>query len=171
MKYAFKLQMEAQVTGDLKLCFGDNAPIERPVYLDYQTKQICTYDEDEEDNDDISIEINATEAVDQAEIIFSILYRDAQFIYVGNQAWIQAKLKALAEEDNNNNGKGVSETMAVLYNIDSNVEKSKVKKVVGEPKESDTVRFYLNQSFLRTQEKGDRQLWHAGPSVVSISDD
>ena len=35
MKYAFKLQMEAQVTGDLKLCFGDNAPIERPVYLDY----------------------------------------------------------------------------------------------------------------------------------------
>ena len=121
MKYAFKLQMKAQITGDLKLCFGDNAPIERPVYLDYQTKQICTIDEDEEeeDSDDISIEINATEAVDQAEIIFSILYRDAQFFYVGNQAWIQAKLKALAEEDNNNNGKGVSETMAVLYNIDS----------------------------------------------------
>ena len=149
------------VRGDLALRFGDGDLIDRAVIVDYERKKILLATDD----DDELLEITATEAVDQAEIVFAILHHDAQFLKIEGRAYIQAKLTAMAEEDHNTNGQGVSETRACLYWVDSAPKKD--KKIVGEPKDSETVRFYLNQSFLRTQGKGDRQLWHAGLSAVA----
>ena len=88
----------------------------------------------------------------------------------------------------NSNGKGVTNTSLILYNIsevkesenkekkgqfDSNKtikSKKKEKKKEGavkEPKDRKMVEFYLNQSFLRTQEKKDIQLWRVNPSCIS----
>lgn len=72
------------------------------------------------------------------------------------------------------NGEGVTETSAVLYSIDASVAKkdkeSTRKKAAGEPKERFNVRFYLDQSFLKTQEKDDIQMWHAEPSFINCVD-
>ena len=82
---------------------------------------------------------------------------------------VQAKLTSIVEEDINSNGKGVTETSLILYNVsevkekkqnkdgdgDLNKPKSKKKKkkssgVVKEPKDRMIIDFYLNQTFLRT---------------------
>ena len=78
-------------------------------------------------------------------------------------------MKSIEEEDMNSNGKGVTNTSLILYNIsevkekkgqfDANkITKSKKKEkkkegAVKEPKDRKMVEFYLNQSFLWTQEK------------------
>ena len=98
--------------------------------------------------------------------------KDVTYLQVDGKAHIQAKFTARADEDTNGNGMGVAETDVILYNIDSTAKKSdkandqKVKKAVGEPKERTTCNFYINQSYLRTQEKNDHQMWHVGPSFV-----
>ena len=70
------------------------------------------------------------------------------------KSYIQAKVTALAADDVNGNGLGVSETNAILYNIDSEDLKKKAddtkKKLAGEPKDRDVIRFYINQSFMMT---------------------
>lgn len=37
---------------------------------------------------------------------------------------------------------------------------------MGEPKNRTTVNFYVNQSYLRTQEKNDTQMWYIGLSTI-----
>ena len=68
LNYGFKLSLQAQVRGALTLRFGDGDPIHKQIVVDYQTKKITSAPET-----DYEVDITATEAVDQAEIIFAIL--------------------------------------------------------------------------------------------------
>ena len=136
----------------------------QPIVVDYHQKKIRSPDGGPDE-----VEISAIEAVDQAELIYAILQPDVVYLLVDGKAFVQAKLTA-AEEDGDASGKGVTETSAVLYSVDgkrTDDNKLGKKKLAGEPKERVNIGFYVNQTFLRAQEKADTQLCHVGPSFVS----
>ena len=126
-------------------------------------------------------EFYAIEAVDTAKLKYFILQPDVALIEHDGSAKVQAKLKSLEDEDINSNGKGVTQTSLILYNVSESKQKdanktnkskpgkNKEKKsgIVREPKDRKMVEFYLNQSFLRTQEKIDSQLWKVNPSCIN----
>ena len=59
----------------------------------------------------------AIEAVDQAELCFFILQRDATYVKHGSTAYIQAKMLSMDDDDDDSNGKGIAKTVVTLYNI------------------------------------------------------
>ena len=76
-----------------------------------------------------------------------------------NHAYVQAKLNAISDEDQNTEGKGVAESQVILYRVSEPLKDNSKKdrkgkvKVVQTPSTRLHVKFYLNESFLRTQEK------------------
>jgi len=68
-------------------------------------------------------------------------------------------LVAFDEEDESSNGLGIASSQVILYSVSENLSYQRDKKnagkkfIVKEPKEKKYVKFYLNQSYLRTQEK------------------
>ena len=58
-----------------------------------------------------------------------------------------------------------------LYNVSEPIKTKKNQsiqtKVVQEPRDQDFVKFYMNQSYLRTQEKKETQLWRLNPSIIN----
>ena len=79
---------------------------------------------------------------------------DASFLTFNEDAYVQAKLTAIEEDDDHSNGKGVAETSLVLYKVSEKKESATTskKKKIGEPKTRHYIKFFLNQSFLKTQE-------------------
>ena len=74
------------------------------------------------------------------------------------KTYIQAKLVAAASTDVDSKGEGVSEASVVIYNIDEAIidkkEKNLSRKKAAEaPRDRYNLRFYLDQSFLRTQKE------------------
>ena len=112
--------------------------------MDYLTKKITSPEGCEPE-----IDMTAVEAIDQAEITYAIMSKDVTYLDINGKAHIQAKITAREDEDTNGNGKGVAETDAILYNIDSIAEKKDkavdqiLKKAVGEPKNRKTIHFYI----------------------------
>ena len=120
-------------------------------------------------------EFYAIEAVDQAELCFFVLQRDVTYVKCGQDAYIQAKLQSIDDEDLNSNGKGIAQSSVTLYKVSEPLKskqsgdpaKSKKKSLIREPKTRDYANFNLNQSFLRTQENKDVQLWNVNPSMIT----
>ena len=86
---------------------------------------------------------------------------------------MQSTLTSVADDDPTSNGKGVAETSMIIYNVDSVCLDSKEAKrqLVEVPKENLQVRFYLNQSFLKTQERHEDHMIHVFSSHISMLDD
>ena len=84
----------------------------------------------------------------EAVLVFQIIEKDVSYLEIKGESFIQAKCQALGEEDESGNGKGVTETSAILYNISSALNMK--QKMAIAPKERINFRFYLNESFLRT---------------------
>ena len=76
-------------------------------------------------------EFYAIEAVDTAELKYFILQPDVTLIEHEGVWKVQAKLKSIEEEDMNSNGKGVTNTSLILYNI-SEVKESENKEKKGQ---------------------------------------
>ena len=57
--------------------------------------------------------------------------------------------------------------MSDVQKIDKKKEVSGKKKKIGEPKSRHYINFLLNQSFLKTQEFKELQLWNVNPSCIS----
>ena len=120
--------------------------------------------------------IEALDAVDSADLVFFIKQPDVKFLNNGKEAFVQGKLTAVDDTDDDSNGVGVVRSQVVLYNVNEPLvskhakKKNKVKeKLKQEPRDRDYIKFYLNQSFLRTQEQKESQLWYVNPSVITSS--
>ena len=98
---------------------------------------------------------------------------DVSFFKNNDDAYVQAKLNAIEEDDDNSNGRGVAYTSLVLYKVsdvqkvDKKKEAANTKKKIGEPKSRHYINFLINQSFLRTQEYKEQQLWYVNPSCIN----
>lgn len=168
----------------MKLKIGKGEEIKHRVEIDFNKMTISSAEGTEKEIE----EFYAIEAVDTAQLKYFILQPDVALIEHNNVTKVQAKLRSIIEEDINSNGKGVTETSLILYNVsevkekkqnqdgagDANKAKSKKKKkkssalkIVKEPKDRMIIDFYLNQTFLRTQEKKDAQLWRVNPSHIT----
>lgn len=164
-KFRFEFFLADPLFGTLTYLEGsETPPVERRVVADFINKKIVIAPGLEPD-----FELVATEAFDYAELTYSIIGQDATFLKIDGEATIQAKLQALEDEDSLGKGPGVTETSAILYNIDGVLQSKEKGKTAGEPKERQTLRFYLNQSFLATQKKSEAQLWQIGSSIISGS--
>ena len=166
-KFALELDLAECVPGSMTIIVGNNSdPEYKDIVVDLKTKQIKNAPGQEPD-----LLLNSEEANDQAELIFQIMRHDVQFLRLKNQSFVQAKLTAAADEEDTSNGIGVAETSMVLYNVDADREKAKdgTTKPANEPKDAKVVRFYLNQSYIKTQERSDTQMMHVFQSYVSLS--
>ena len=81
------------------------------VKVDFNKKKIISADGNKD-----RLKIEATEAVDTAELVFFILQPDTQFLRAQNDCYVLAKLVAI-EEDEDSNGKGVVQSSVVLYKV------------------------------------------------------
>lgn len=102
----------------MSLTFEDqpNEHIEK-VEIDFEKRTIESREDENRDT-----EMYAVEAVDQAELCFFILQGDVSFIKpegARTEAYVQAKLFAIDDDDINSNGLGVVETTVVLYDVSS----------------------------------------------------
>lgn len=90
-------------------------------------------------------------------------------------AYVQAKLTSVADDGEDGKDKGVAQTSVTLYQVSESIKQSggaqkkndTRKLLVKEPRSREYATFYLNSSFLRTQEKKDVQLWNVNQSVIT----
>lgn len=78
--------------------------------------------------------MEAQDAVDSANLIYFIKQPDVKFVRNEhtNEAFVQAKLLAYDNADDDSNGTGVCDTQVILYNVNQVVEE---KKNVGKGKD------------------------------------
>lgn len=73
-----------KMEGTMCLQMGENSPVEIEIRVDFKTSQIrCT-----EEGQESSLMLKSIEAVDQAELIYSIIRKDVLFMSSGNTAYI-----------------------------------------------------------------------------------
>lgn len=78
------------------------------------------------------------------------------------------------EPDDDGNGQGVVQSSVVLYRVseklndkkNKDANRKKKKKVVQEPRDRNYIWFFLNQSYLRTQEMKETQLMNLNPAAI-----
>ena len=106
--------------------------------------------------------MEAIEAVDTASLAFFIFQPDVSYMKFGQGSFVQAKLFATDDEDENSNGKGIVLASVVLYRVSEPVQKNKKSasgekkiKYKKEPEEQREIKFYTNQALLRSQEEGN----------------
>ena len=98
--------------------------------MDFRSKEILQAPGHEK-----NVNFYARDAVDQAKLCFFILQPDATFVRDGDDAYVQAKLNSIGEEDANSNGQGVAESVVVLYKVsEGKEEETKKKKDTGNKK-------------------------------------
>lgn len=72
-KYFFDFQLGEKVEGDMTITFGKNPPITEKIFMDYRKKRITSFE-------DKNLQIDAVEAVEQAELKYFILQPDVQYV-------------------------------------------------------------------------------------------
>jgi hypothetical protein len=108
------------VPGTLRLKFDGEPEVTEEIQVDFKRKEII-----QARGHEPNVEFYAIEAVDQAELIYFILKSDVSFLTVGLDAYVQAKLDAIGDEDANSNGLGICESSLILYKVSSPKENKK----------------------------------------------
>ena len=109
----FELKLAENISGDLSLKKqGEEDPKIYKVEVDFEKKRIIAAS-----GDKTELKIKAIESIDKANIQFFILQPDAQFLRSKDKAYVQAKLTATENEDDEVNGKGVTRSSIVLYTV------------------------------------------------------
>ena len=120
-KRFFDFSLVDKVPGTLHLSFGSHYTEE--IEVDFRSKEILQAPGHEK-----RVNFYARDAVDQAKLCFFILQPDATFVRVGDDSYVQAKLNSIGEEDVNSNGRGVAESVVVLYKVSEGKEEEMKKK-------------------------------------------
>ena len=165
---AFEINLKDKIEGTLRFIkpnSGGQVKDQYEIQINFQKKVIKAAPGHEP-----VIKMEAIEAVDSAHLIYFIKQPDVKFLHNKhtNEAFVQAKLNAISDQDENSNGTGVVETQVILYNVNQNQDKqnnqkntkvgkdgkkqkqTKKSQLAAEPTERDYIKFYVNQSFLRT---------------------
>ena len=129
----------------MTLDFANEPKINLPVKVDFIKKKIKLQDKDDESLK----EFYAVDAVETAQLTFAVLQSDASYIEINGKSYVQAKLKAVDDDDPTSKGHGFAKSKLVLYNVsfklkEKNDKKQKGKKFrVKEPSERIFIRFSL----------------------------
>ena len=150
-KYSFEFKIAENVDAELSLKFENEPEINEEIQVDFVKKEVVKMPGFEK-----NFKLYAIGAVDQAMLCYFIPQVDVSFFTNNDDAFVQAKLTAIEEDDDNSNGKGVAYSSLVLYKVsdvqkvDKKKETTGKKKKIGEPKSRHYINFLLNQSFLKT---------------------
>ena len=118
----FEMKIDESVDGTLVFTRAGQIPEIEPVKVDFKKKKIISAFGDDEN----AIRIEATEAVDYADLAFFILQPDTQFLRTASDCFVQAKLLAI-EMDADSNGDGVVTSSIVLYKVSETLKTFKRK--------------------------------------------
>lgn len=122
------------------------------------------------------MEFFAVEHLDNAQLRYFIKEPDVIFVRKGEDAYIQAKLTGIEDEDQTGNGDGYVDTELNLYKVSETLQtipgvplKLKKKKKKLEPSKT-VLKFLVNQSLEQCQATKDEQLWKSMPIAIDQGD-
>ena len=105
--------------------------------------------------------MNTIEHCDNCQLVYLINSSDVRFVRKEDRAFVQAKITATPDDDQQGNGDGYVVTQMQLFEISNLIKKSGKKSL--EPDNRIDAQFLLNQSFLSTVERQHNYLWSVMP--------
>ena len=127
-----------------------------------------------ESRDGAELEFYSVEHLDNSQLKYFIKEGDCIFVRQNEDAYIQAKLVGIEDEDQTGNGDGYVDTELNLYKVSEKPEagkgnmhkRHKKKKKKLEPSKT-VLRFLINQSLEKCQATKDEQLWKSMPIAIN----